>query len=73
MVQTLWGGIWHPGKLQILFNLFLEICPKETVAKCEKLLKLLIVTPLIITKDKKSLKCPSTDNWLNKLQSALQL
>lgn len=53
MVQTLWGGIWHPGKLQILFNLFLEICPKETVAKCEKLLKLLIVTPLIITKDKK--------------------
>lgn len=74
MVQTLWRGIFHPGKLQIFFNLFLEIFPKETVAKCEKLLKLLIVTPLIVTKDKKKkTKCPSTDSCLNKLLRALQL
>ena len=75
MVQTLWRGIFHPGKFQILFNLFLEIFPKETVAKCEKLLKLLVVTPLIVTKDKKKKrnKCPSTDSWLNELLRALQL
>lgn len=43
------------GKLQIPFNLFVEIYPKERVEKCEKLLILtfLIVAPLIVANGKK--------------------
>lgn len=61
-------------KSQIPFNLFLQIYPKETGAKCGKLLilKLLTVTSFIIAKDKKP-KCPLTGNWLNKLWNTLQL